>query len=168
MTFPRHSSSLRPQDLPGWVIGAGPPITLWHNGATQCLSHDVDLSRALDGLGRPDPHREPVSAAVAPWFGVPASGERLLVACAPGPRAPLWRACLSALAVSRGYAVPTPRPERLLECVAVWTFGFADDAATLEPLWCTAAAAGLPLVWVPYPRLAEGLALLPRFSGLSA
>ena len=168
MTVPRHSSSLRPQDLPGWVIVAGKPITLWYNGDDQFLSNDADLALALDVLGPPDPSREPVSAALAPWLGVPASGERLFVACAPGPRAPLWRACLAALAVSRGYAVPTPRPARLLECVAVWTFGFADDATTLEPLWCTAAAAGLPLVWVPYPRLAEGLALLPRFSGLSA
>lgn len=158
---------LRPQDLPGWVIGAGDPLTLWCDGDDQLLSADGDLALALDMLGPPHPCREPVAAALAPWFGVPAFDDLLLVACAPGPQAPLWRACLAALAVQRGY-IPTTRPERLLDCVAVWTFGFAEDAPALEPLWCTAAAARLPIVWVPYTRIAEGLGLVPRFYGLPA
>ena len=160
--------ALQPRDLPGWVIGAGDPLSLWHDGQRQPPSPD-DLGRTLDVLGPALPRTERLADALAPWCGVPPTYSRVFIACAPSVRAPLWRACLAALAVQRGYAIPTTRPERLLDCGAVWTFGFADaDAATLEPLWCTAAAAGLPIVWVPYARIADGLAMVPRFYGLPA
>ncbi len=118
----------------------------------------------MDVLGAPMPRTERLADALAPWYGVPPSHAQVLITCAPEPRAPLWRACLAALAVQRGYESPTTRPARLMDCGAVWTFWeVAEDAPVLEPWWCTAAAAGLPIVWIPYTRIAEGLALVPRF-----
>lgn len=160
--------ALHPRDLPGWVIGAGDPLSLWHNGQRYPLAPD-DGGRTLDALGPVLPRPDRLADALALWNGVPPAAARVFIACAPSDRAPLWRACLAALAVQRGYAAPTTRPERLLDCGAVWTFALtAEDAAILEPLWCTAAAVGLPMVWVPYPRLADGLARVPRFYGLPA
>lgn len=150
----RHTP-LRPQDLPGWVIVPGDAPLLWHHGAVQRLPDD--LGQALDALGQASAVTERLAAALAPWYGVPAAGERVLIACAPGPWAPRWRAGLAALAAQQGYA-PTTRVVRLSDAVAVWTFGSAEDASALEPLWCTAAVAGLPLVWVSPTGLGTELA----------
>ena len=152
---PLTEASLGPQDLPGWVIAPGDALLLWHHGAVQRLPDD--LGQALDALGRPTAITERLVAALAPWYGVRASGERVLIACAPGPWAPRWRAGLAALAAQQGYA-PTTRFARLPDAVAVWTFGGIEDAPALEPLWCTAAAADLPIVWVPPTRRGNTLA----------
>jgi hypothetical protein len=66
----RHTP-LCPQDLPGWVISAGDPLAIWHNGHGQLLSSD--WGRALDVLGAPMPRTERLADALAPWYGVPPS-----------------------------------------------------------------------------------------------
>jgi hypothetical protein len=154
---------MRPEALPGWVIVPDSHgVRVRHAG--QAVVHTRDLRAVLAALGRPTPTTERVAAAVAPWLGIPADDDRVLVATPRHRRAVLWRACLAALAAHHGY-VPTARVERLLLCQAVWTYA---DEATLRPLWGTAATAGIPLVWVPYRRLAEGLPLMPTFRRLLA
>ena len=56
-------------------------------------------------------------------------------------------------AIAAGYQI-TFRPDPVLSCDAVWTYA---ANSVLEPLWCTAAVADIPLIWVSSTALTAGL-----------
>lgn len=146
---------IRAADLPGWVLTRSLPdgvsldrVTIWHNGTLVATGTDPDgLRRALDPS---TPTTTRVATAAARLLITPLDAGLALVAV---PRTPTqswhwWvqvRWHLVTLARATGYSV-TVRPADLLSCAAVWTYA---ESPVLEPLWCTAAVAGIPLIWVP-------------------
>ena len=145
-------------DLPGWVLAPSSEtptgiraVAIWHNGAL--VAEGADLGPVLRGLGPSTRVTERVATAAAGLLTVPVDAGLALIAVPRTPAALAWRWHLVTQAVAAGYLV-TVRPVRLLSCAAVWTYA---DGSALEPLWCTAAVAGIPLIWMPSAALAPGL-----------
>ena len=140
---------IRPADLPGWVLtrsndtpSGTDRVTIWRNGTLVPAETDPDgLRRALDPS---TPTTMRVATAAAGLLTTPTEAGLALVAVPRTPAALGWRWCLVNQAVAARFRVTT-RPARLLSCAAVWTYA---ESPVLEPLWCTAAVAGIPLIWV--------------------
>ena len=140
---------IRAATLPGWVLTPG--VQVWHDGTL--VADTDDLGTILGALGPSTLATERVASAAAGLLHVSVDAGQALIAVPRTAAALAWRFCLVNQAVAAGYRV-TFRPDRVLSCDAVWTYAASP---VLEPLWCTAAVADIPLIWVPYTALAAGL-----------
>jgi len=149
---------MTPAALPGWVLEpTGGAVRLWRAGRVVLTADTFAAFQAA--LGPATLTHDRLVRAVAPWFGVAGGGAQALIAVWGDSAVGFWRACLAAWAPIVEWA-STLDVRQLPQVDAVWT-GSATPIG--EPLWCTAAAAGVPLVWVPCP-VDDPLALLPGFS----
>ena len=136
---------IRPADLPGWVLTRSTTpsgtrsVAAWCHGTLVTEGHDLDpLQRALGSA------TARVAAAATALLTKPNDAGLALVAISHTRAARAQRWSMVNQASVAGYLI-TYSPARLLSCAAVWTYA---DNSELEPLWCTAAAAGIPLIWV--------------------